>query len=596
MATAPKLPDSQQDMIELLSSLSDEELQEMFQAHAELERRLQEYGPQNDDELHAWLIAELGIDIPREAVCEGHDAPFTFIADLYFERTDAALLMANRGGSKTFLVALLHWLNSRFKPGCESATFGATEAQSLRAYAHLKNWIYDDDGNKRPEIAASIMRETTWRNGSRVEVLPGTPAAVNGPHPQKAHADEVELMDEGTWKESRNMTVSKRTKDGRLIKPQDIATSTRKGPNGRMQQLIDEIEAAVKAGMSPPRKLYVWCIKETAAQVSNCQVAYPDLADDVKCPCHTIAKGEWEPGRPRLLRDVCNGDLARSRGWQPLGDVIKHFRENDRETFEVQQLCARPEMSHHYVPNYTSERYGLRDFLPDPDYCIPFLAVDWGGTNPHAVNWYALLTQEIEAKTFLPGTRRLKEGTIVCYDEIYIAEIGNDKLADMVIAREKQWQERFPDFSVYERFADPQGKAARMDWADKGLRTVWRTTREFEEHIKAVRGLFDDDLMYVDVIRCPMWVEEIKAWRRDEKTGKQIDEFNHAMSNFRYAIANIKKVQRKALRSKNVPQARPIPRQTVSTTRGQGPIAFRGRDDFADWRRSLGEPVTRRNS
>ena len=47
------------------------------------------------------------------------------------------------------------------------------------------------------------MRETVWKNASRVEVLPGTPQAVNGPHPQKAHADEIEQMDDSTWRESR---------------------------------------------------------------------------------------------------------------------------------------------------------------------------------------------------------------------------------------------------------------------------------------------------------------------------------------------------------------------------------------------------------
>lgn len=872
----------------------------------------------------------------------------------------------------TFLVALLHWLNSRYKPGCESATFGATEAQSLRAYAHLKNWIYDKEGNKRPEVAMSIMRETTWRNGSRVEVLPGTPAAVNGPHPQKAHADEVELMDQATWSESRNMTVSKRTDDGRLIKPQDIATSTRKGPNGRMQQLIDEIEDAVRKGLQPPRKLYQWCfppgtpvrtlrgfvpiedvqegdivlsaggkfrrvtgthvrhvehemvytiktptnppimatgehpfmaviderahdladkpvnkrtqgystdwvdaadlregayiesvvpqesmelveieppastlgnlsdgrrrkahlayaltddflwaiglyiaeghaaqgmisyalhedecgyaerlrrifegfgfkvhfgktsgrcmsvnvystqiaewwsdwigsgsankkipseiftlgleqlrhvvegvmdgdggrsvntlgqtspvlamqmtevalreggnpslhvvpregkktvyqlyqadgsveiapqyastptmerkhkqprgfwrrdertfvkvtrhekthycgpvydltvegnpsfvvgnllvhncIKETAAQVVNCQVANPDLPEEEKCQCHLIAKGEWEPGRPRLLRDVCNGDFYKSRGWQPYGDVVKQFRENDQETFEVQQLCAKPEMSHHYVPGFSVERYGLRDYFPHPDAGPIFTSVDWGGTNPHSVHWYQLLQYEVEARTFVGGTRRLKEGTIVCFDEIYIAEIGNDKLGDLVIAKENRWkalcQERGikTEWKVTERFADPQGKAARMDWRDKGLRTQWHTTREFEEHIKVVKSQFEDDLMYVDGVKCPMWVAEIKAWRRDEKTGNQIDEFNHAMSDFRYALANIRKIKRRAMRRGSVPKAKTVQRQSVRVTRHSAgmpePVGFSSPNEMDRWRQSLGGPET----
>jgi hypothetical protein len=609
--SAPPRPDEeiqQDDMLAALATMSDEELHELLSQHEELERRLDTEGPQTPDELHAWLVAEMGLDIPRTSVCEDHDAPFDFLSDLYFEEADAALLMANRGGSKTFLVAVLHWLNSKFKPGCESCTFGATEAQSLRAYAHLKGWIYDKDGNLRHELKNSLMRETNFKNGSKVEILPGTPAAVNGPHPQKAHADEIELMDDGTWQESRNLTVSKKTEDGLLIKPQDIATSTRKGPNGRMQQLIDEIGAAVEAGYKPPRKLYKWCIKETAAPVKNCQIANPKLPEALKCPCHTIRKGVWSDGSPRLLKDICGGDFSRSGGWQPFGDVSKQFTENDPETFEIQQLCQKPEMTWHYVPSFSEERHAIRNFLPDPRNGPIFQSVDWGGTNPHAVNWYQLLRFEIEAQCWVQEEeeivyKRLKEGTLVCFDEIYIAEIGNVKLGEMVKSRENFWRQQLKAagildrFEIFERYADPQGKAARTDWKSIGLRTTWHTTREFEEHIKDVRVFFDDDRFAVAGDRCEMFIKEIKKWRRDPKTGKQIDEFNHVMSNFRYMCANLKKVRKKALRiAENLPQSRTIPRASVRVTRPEpGPIAFRGRTstEYERWRKGLGAPVTR---
>lgn len=601
----PQFPGDSEGMMALLASMSDDELQEMFDASKELEQRLAQYGPQTDDELHDWIKAEFGLDIPRVSVCEGHDAPFDFIADLYFERTDAALLMANRGGSKTFLVALLHWLNSKFKPGCESCTFGATEAQSFRAYAHLKGWVYDSNGDRRPGIIGSMMRETVFQNGSKVEVLSGTPEAVNGPHPQKAHADEIELMREDTWAESRNMTVSKRMPDGRLIKPQDIATSTRKGPNGRMQQLIDEITEAVQAGYKPPRKLYQWCIKETAAPVRNCQIARPDINEKLQCPCHTVRKGEWEDGSPRLLRDICNGDFYRSGGWQPYADVVKQFTENDPETFDVQQLCSKPEMRHHYVPSWRDERHCIRSFVPYPENGPIFQSVDWGGTNPHAVNWYQLLKYEVEALTWIqpdaekPTTVRLKEGTIVCFDEIYEAEIGNDKLAELVKQREQLWASRLPGFRIYERFADPQGKAARMDWKNKGMVTRWHATREFDEHIKVVNDYFTDDLIRVCGDRCKNFVSEVKEWRADPKTGKQIDFHNHCMSDFRYALINIRKVSKRALNAAAVPQSRSIPRQSVTVSRpSEGPIGFRNKDSggaMDQWRKSLGGPVTRVN-
>lgn len=882
-----KIPDTPEGMLELLKSLSDEELEDLVKAQQDLERRLRESGPQNDDELHSWIKNELGINIPREPVCEDHDAPFTFISDLYFERVDAALAMANRGGGKTLLVAVLHWINSLFKPGCESCTFGATEAQSLRCYAHLKNWIYDDNGERKSSIISSLMRETVFATGSKVEVLPGclpshaqlitpdgnkrigeivsnklvgpvrsfnfetnefewceitawhnngkgtdwlkfaldistlqgpsdlyctgghrlmnldgskshaaefevgdelcvtsqlmsesqeqiligmllgdssistnnryrvchaahqlgylewfadsfsefdpywsrrqskntfdvdlkcsrrftelrhewyadgtkripdhiwnglsnlglacwlmddgtwirggsgrqsqggswsicamnfnpherakaqeyfdnrgieghwvpinrekdqwiwtttgqggvalqslvseyidisekqlkgykqwisekitehsiegvapatiksiticgteqsryditvppnanyvvssglvisnTPQAVNGPHPQKAHADEVEQMDDGTFKESRNMTMSKTIDDGRLIRAQDIMTSTRKGPNGRMQALIDEITDAINHGYKPPRKLYQWCIKETAACVTNCQVANPELPDDQKCTCHLVRKGEWPDtgdGRPkpRLLRDICQGDFARSKGWQPFGDVIKQFLENDSETFEVQQLCLKPEMKFHYLPKFSEERHCIRNFIPDPLNGPIFQAVDWGGTNPHAVNWYQLLKFEVVVQCWVQShpdkiySKRLPEGSIICFDEIYKAEIGNDRLAQMVKLKEAMWRREFQGWNVKERFADPQGKAARLDWRQAGLRTSWHVTREFEEHIKVITDLFDANLFFVDGDKCPMWVREAKEWRRNPNTGQQLDIFNH---------------------------------------------------------------------
>src|SRR5512134_2190558 len=57
--------------------------------------------PKTDDELHAYIKNNLGIDIPRVAVCADHNAPFEPIADLFFKRIMAAIVVANRGGGKT---------------------------------------------------------------------------------------------------------------------------------------------------------------------------------------------------------------------------------------------------------------------------------------------------------------------------------------------------------------------------------------------------------------------------------------------------------------------------------------------------------------
>lgn len=252
-----------------LGKMSKKELLELARTQAELQKRLANEGPTTDDELHAWIKRELNIDIPRVAVCEGHTSPFQFLADLYFRRMTSAVAMANRGGSKTMLVALLHYLSCTFRPGIEACSVGAIEAQARRAYLHMQRFL---DIKGRENLSSNTMVDTRWKNGSRVEVLPGTISAVNGPHPQIVHVDEVELMDPDVFQESRQMSST----NGKYP-AQDIITSTRKRGHGPMQKLIDSIKDAESKGLEPPYQLRVWCVPwDTLVDCPRDRAIYPE--------------------------------------------------------------------------------------------------------------------------------------------------------------------------------------------------------------------------------------------------------------------------------------------------------------------------------
>lgn len=625
-----EIPSDPEAMAVYLGQMSDEQLETLLNLNTQYEEDWAKTGPKDNKQLHEWIKANLNVNVPQTSVCENHVAPFDFLADLYFHRVNAALGVGPRGGGKTFMIAVLHWLNARFKPGSWGLTFGAVDHQSFVAYNHLKGWIFDDEGNMKPEVVSSLQRETIFRNLSKVSVLGTTPEQVNGPHPQVAHADEIELMRPDTWKESRNMTVAKKLPNGLLMLPQDVATSTRKGPSGRVQELIDEIDGAIKEGMEPPRRAYMWCQKETAQEVPNCQrvptadrearmeqliqqigpeelVTQYGIEDPcATCTCHIIGKGFNDDGSRRTLADVCKGDFFQSRGWQPFADIRKSFTENDVETYDAQILCQKPEMKWHFLPTFTEEAHCVRDFLPDPGNGPIFTSTDWGGTDPHSVHWYQLVRYDIEAKDFRGKKTVLKAGTLICFDELYIAELGPDKLADQVIYREMKWSNACAEagysapFKIFERYADPQGKMAILSWRDKKLPTTWHASREVEPQYNAVRELVcDDDLFRVDV-RCDMWVKEAKAWRRDETTGKELDEgLNHAMADFRYMVINLSRIRKKAMGVDNrVPKAEALARKTriIDTRKPQGPLSLRSsksRDEYDEWRKSLGEPVTR---
>lgn len=520
-----------------------------------MERQFRLAGPRNPDELHAWIKEHLRVDIPRVSVCPGHDAPFDFVAACFFESSVSILLMANRSGGKTFDVAVIHVLNGKFKPGTEGATVGAVESQALRAYSHVQKLqavegkveLADD----HPELLKNTMREMLWKNGCKLEVLVGTMSGVNGPHPRVVHFDEVELADEDVFNESRNMAIGK---DG--LPPLDIITSTRKGSHGLMQRLIGEIEDAQRAGFDPPYVLVQWCVFEVAKRVDNCQVARPDLPEDQHCRCHLVVKGKWDDGEPRRFSDVCKGRLARSEGYLELGDLHKLFRENARPVWEAQQECSKPSTAGLVLPRYVKDKVAVRGFVLDPDNGPLLTSTDFGGSNPHCVGWYQLLRHEIEVKSYHGVPKRLPEGALVRFAELYIAEIGNVKLADMVLERETAMREGAPGMRIRWRFADMQAKAARLDWRSKGLATQWYCTRDVKEHVKVVTELVDDEMFFVCADECPMFQDEVEYWHYPKKRAGMeddpeipVDDFDHAMSEWRYCAANLAAMRAKGILS-----------------------------------------------
>jgi hypothetical protein len=522
-----------------LAKMSKRDLVAMAKAQKELQRRLAQDGPKTDDELHAWIKLHLGIDIPRMPVCAGHTSPFQFLADLYFWRTTSAVAMANRGGSKTFLVALLHYLNSNFRPGIESCSVGAIEMQARRAYMHMQK-LLDKRGSEN--VLSSTMIDTRWKNGSRVEVLPGTIAAVNGPHPAVVHVDEVELMDPEVFDESRNMSAASVV--GSTIYPaQDIITSTRKRGHGPMQKLIDSITDAEAKGFEPPYKLYTWCVFEVAAEVKNCQYADPNVAEP--CPCKRVSGGTDAEGHERSLYDTCQGRFARSRGFLPLDDIINTYTKASPEIWAAQQECSRPSSEGLVVPYFNAQRHGIRSWDPHPEYGQVFMSVDFGATAPHSVHWYQDLRVDVDSQ-WGNEVRHIPEGSVVCFDEIYQANISNTALADLIVQKERAWRRKHRGFNVSYRFYDPAAKNGQLQFAahTPPLRLVRYMTREVEEHIKLINEAVSHNLFYVDLERCPMFVEEIEDWHRDRNNDKIVEDFDHAMSDFRYFYANLSAIKR----------------------------------------------------
>lgn len=207
---------------------------------------LMEWGVRHPDVLHMYIKLFLGYNTPRHAYCKqrGHCAPFTFISDVYFEQSRMAIAFANRTGGKTTAIAILNHLHMLFKPGCEVVSAGAIRDQAYKAYKyfqemHTNNEMLWDFLDRDPTQSKSI-----YTNDSELQVITGSIHAMNGPHPHKAHIDEVELMDWDTLQQGMSMPMTKENrKTGRWIDSQLVMSSTRKYDTGTMQRLLDMAKA-----------------------------------------------------------------------------------------------------------------------------------------------------------------------------------------------------------------------------------------------------------------------------------------------------------------------------------------------------------------
>jgi hypothetical protein len=152
--------------------------------------------PETDDELHQWLIDAVGVNMPRVAATPDTNAPFEWFADLFFARVTSALVMGSRGSGKSFCAALLNFSLCYWYPEIECMSVGAIEIQAKRVYDHVKSFQDKAEDRLQNDIVKdSLISRTSYKNGSKYEIVTSSRSAVNGPH--CSPPDELILTTDG---------------------------------------------------------------------------------------------------------------------------------------------------------------------------------------------------------------------------------------------------------------------------------------------------------------------------------------------------------------------------------------------------------------
>ena len=370
------------------------------------------FTPLTNVTLHALIAASLGHYIPNKAVCDGHSAPFDFVADSFFERVNDCLVIGPRNGGKTLNFAILEFLEAVQKNGCQSCHLGAIMSQAKRAYGYVAKWSHQYKDSLG--IKTCTREKTILGNNSEIEIVPGTVNGVNSPHPHKAQIDEFELLNWEIFQEAISMPKS----DEYIGAALRLAT-TRKYPSGNAQKMIDEHQ---ERGF----KLYKWCVFEILEKCTG------SCADCKKYISYN------RDGEAITWYEKCQGKAKRANGYFKISDVIKKFLTLDYETFEAQWLCERPERTDCVFPEFHFNMNVIEEWKFDP--ALPCgRGWDFGFDDPTAVLYF----QWDDMKNCYLFDEHIVSGSL-------IDDIANETRAKSdLLANHNKWED----------WGDPSGKA-----------------------------------------------------------------------------------------------------------------------------------------
>jgi len=456
--------------------------------------------PESVAELAFYLRTHLGYALPSRPACPDHDAPLTFLAEAFFhDRPDIlereglrsvskAIVMGSRKSGKTLVLALLHLLNSLFKPGCYTTHVGATHTQGNRCYQYFTRFL------TLPQFAhvfrSSLISLTRLKNGSTVEILSGSVKSVSGPTPQKLSIDEFDQWDYDIFQTALQMTVP--TPD---ITAQSFLVSTRYSAHGLLSRVLPE---AQDQGYT----VYRWCEWDTMQSCKSC---------DPACPLHT-----WTNPLTGELEPLCRQRLLHSTGFRPLSDLLDKFTSSDPMVWAVQRNLANPSAAGLIFDTF-DDHVHIRPSPAEASSWPTTAGVDWGYADPAVI---------------LVGAWS-PSGDLFIIDELYATRLTPDLL------RQKA-QDFLAVYGLLAFYADPSEPGSIEHWRASGLPCEPASRHQILDGISAIRLRLRDAnglaTLFIDP-RCTHLLSALRSYKysaEGEQPAKRQDD--HPIDALRYLL------------------------------------------------------------
>jgi len=478
---------------------------------AHLYAALRRSRPKSKQDLKNYVKVFLGIDIPDQRICPGHNSPMdylwhSFFADFADDKpaNADAIVWANRGGGKTELAAVATLLDCIFKPNCQVRILGGSGDQAGRMYEYLTGFLHN---GFEQFLAGPVRKEKcSFANGSSVEVLTQSTTSVRGQHIQKLRCDEVELFEREVFAAAKFTTQS----TGAVVAAME-AISTMHRPYGLMQEIISQ---ATKLGTP----VFKWCLWEV---IENCK--------DRSC------------SQCRLWED-CQGRAREACGYLKIDDCITQMGRASRTGWEAEMLCRKPSLENVVFDEFEPAVH-VRQVDYEPNLPV-YRTLDFGFVNPFVCLWI-----QVD-----------KEQVVRVIDEYVRSRATIDVHAAEIKGRTPCGEER-----VAATFCDPAGAGVNDVTGTstvRELRALGIVTRYRRSGIlngielirRAVRS-GDGQSRFVISPRCQRLIEAMQCYHYPDKSSIAAGElplkdglYDHPIDALRYFFVNYKRSVKAAAR------------------------------------------------
>lgn len=279
--------------------------------------------PKPESKAALWMLvkAAFGLQLPWEPITPGHNTPFEFLSDCFFNPGQDAAIWSCRSGIKTLTLSILAALEFMFADNLQARVLSGSEDQARNLYEYWERWC---NTILRGRLSGPVNRLLTRVMDGRLEILAASQKRVRGPKIQRLYQDEVDEIAPELTSASAGMLAS----------TDDHPSSTRYAStwhrvNGPMGKLV---AGCPGNGV----KLYKWNLWEA---LERCQPERHEFGKGCQqCP---LCKPCMDQARAIGIRSPI-GVAAKCRGLYRVEDAIKVFRKVGVETWDAEYLCRRP--------------------------------------------------------------------------------------------------------------------------------------------------------------------------------------------------------------------------------------------------------------